>query len=567
MSSGLAKTQEAASRGAKAFEAGAELSALTDTIVDGVILIDDEGTIELFNEACERLFGYETAEVLGRNVRCLMPSPYRDEHDSYIERFRSGKEPRVIGIGREVAGQRKDGSRFPMELSVGRISRGAGAKDGFVGIIRDITDRKTIEQNLHNQIADLQFAQSCLEEQGQEMTGLAEELAMARDEAESANRAKSDFLATMSHEIRTPMNGIIGMSRLLVEADLGAEQHSQARMVLDSAETLMGLLNDILDLSKIEAGHFELDPRPFALGELFDGIARLWSGKAQEKGLAFAIELESEPPRRLVGDAMRLRQVAFNLISNAIKFTDKGHVTVRVRHRDIANDEVVVMFEVEDSGMGIDKATQARLFHKFVQADSSIAQNFGGTGLGLAICRNLVELMHGDVSLESRPGVGTTFRVEVILPMLERSEAEDGDQAERGAGAATDREADALVLIAEDNKVNQAVVAAILKPTGYRFEFANNGREALEAVRNKRYDLVLMDSQMPEMDGLTATREIRALDGPASRVPIVALTADAMVGDRERFLEAGMTDYVSKPIDPGILYETMARCLGRRKAA
>ena len=553
-------------------EADSQHRAIIETAVDGVIIIDSLGTIRTYNPACESMFGFASEEVVGRNVKMLMPSPDFDRHDGYLRRYRECGERKIIGTGREVIGRRKDGSTFPLELSVGETDKGGSLI--FVGILREITERKVIEEQvrdseeaLQRQIDDLQFAQTCLEEQGHEMAVLAEELAEAKDEAESASKAKSDFLAAMSHEIRTPMNGIIGLSRLLAAADLGDEQSSQARMILDCAETLMGLLNDILDLSKIEAGHLELDPGPFDVAELFRTVERLWAGKASEKKLDFRVRLQPKLPARLVGDQMRLRQIVFNLISNAIKFTLEGHVELRVSLGERGEDSVVLVIEVEDSGMGIDQAIQDKLFQKFVQADRSISRDFGGTGLGLAICRNLVEMMQGRISLESEPGAGTTFRVEVRLQAAEedqRVETEAGTRS--GAPAPCAPGTGARILVVEDNPVNQALMQALLKPTGHAVEIAGNGLEALEALTRADFDLVLMDSQMPEMDGVTATREIRAMEGPVSRVPIIALTANAMVGDRERYLEAGMTDYVPKPIEPDALFSAIARHLRQRAA-
>ena len=545
----------------------AQHRAILETAVDGVIMIDTLGTVLMYNPSAERMFGFAANEVIGQNVKMLMPSPDYDQHDQYLAHYRDTGEARIIGTGREVIGRRKNGQTFPLELSVGVAERGGSPL--FVGTLRDITDRKATaaalqrkEEELQRQVADLQFAHEQLAEQSQQLTGLAKELALAKDQAEAANSAKSEFLATMSHEIRTPMNGVLGMARALLDGDLGEEDRRNAHMLFECAETLLSLLNDILDLSKIEAGHFELDDRPFDLGRLLELTARLWAKRADEQGLAFRVIPTDDVPNELMGDGARLRQIIFNLISNALKFTESGFVELRIDSRCLGDGAVELVFEVEDSGIGIAEEAQSRLFGNFSQADRSIAGKFGGTGLGLAICSRLVEMMNGSIGLTSELGKGTTVRFSVRLYVA----PEDGVRPESGGG----RNAEALqappnpdchILLVEDNRVNQAVVVNLLKKQGYRVDIANNGREGVEAVVAGDYDLVLMDSRMPVLDGIGAIKEIRALEDDKAKVPVIALTAHAMTGDRERYLAAGMDDYVSKPIDPQELFRAIQGCM------
>ena len=551
----------------------AQHRAIIEAAVDGVVIIDALGTIRMFNPACESMFGFAAREVLGKNVKVLMPSPDHERHDGYLRHYRETGERRIIGIGRPVIGRRKDGGTFPLDLSICETEQ--GGTQLFVGFLRDMSERKAYEDRLmaneealQRQVEDLELTRASLEEQSMETALLAEELAIAKEQAEAANAAKSSFLAAMSHEIRTPMTGIIGMTRLLLEDRLTPDQCDQAKTVMDCATTLMSLLDDILDLSKIEAGHFELDLRPFDVIALLESTERLWEGRMAEKDLEFRLAYDETMPRHLTGDGPRLRQILFNLISNAIKFTETGFIEVRVSHGELESGEVELRIAVRDSGIGIDEAVQGRLFEKFVQADSSITGTYGGTGLGLAICRNLVEMMGGEIGIESRPGEGSTFKFTVRLecPAVADLPLASGDSRRNREQSDADACCDARILVAEDNPVNQALIRNIVEGLGYQVEIAGNGELAIKALRDGDFDLVLMDSQMPVMDGVTATKEVRKLDGPVGAVPIIALTANAMVGDRERYLEAGMNDYVPKPIEPEVLDAAIRRLLCQEAA-
>jgi len=384
----------------------------------------------------------------------------------------------------------------------------------------------------------------------------------AIDEARRANLAKSDFLARMSHEIRTPLNAITGLSRMVLDTPLNPQQHEYLEQVMQSSDALLAIINDILDYSKIEAGGLRLESRPFAPEHLLQSVSSLFAARARSQGLELRFTRDASVPATLVGDSLRLGQILINLVSNAIKFTAAGHIDVHLSASErLADGRVRLVCNVRDTGIGIAPEHQEGLFSPFTQADSSITRRFGGTGLGLAICRQLVELMDGEISLESVPGKGSNFRFSVALaePVADASQAIDRPAEVRNDTTLPQWHGE-RVLVVEDIAINRTIAVALLQRVGLSVAVASNGQEALDKLAEEAFALVLMDIQMPVMDGLTATRAIRA--NPAWRkLPIIAMTAHATSDDQEQTAAAGMDAHLTKPIVPRLLYATLSQWL------
>jgi len=497
---------------------------ILETVADAIITIDGKGSIQTFNPTAEKIFGYPANDVIGNNVSMLLPDQEQNEHENYTAKSRL-HAPRIINQDRELQGQRKDRSLFPLELNVAPMELEGQRR--FVGVLRDITERKNNESRLQK----------------------------ATDEANAASRAKSDFLATMSHEIRTPMNAILGILGLLKDTPLDEQQKQLVQVGRGSGELLLTIINDILDFSKMEADKLQLEHTDFDLHHLLTQSVGLLKPQADRKGLTLAVSLEQDLPHDANGDPDRLRQILVNLINNAIKFTPRGSITVSASVDSTQGDAFILRCAVQDTGIGIPKEHQATLFDEFTMADQSHTRHHEGTGLGLAICKRLVLLMHGSINVTSTPGNGSTFCFTATLaPSTEQASNNDParDKPQQYPLNST------RILLVEDNPANQIVVKSILQYAKLQVDIADNGREAIEAVRNLPYDIVLMDISMPEMDGMTATREIRQLPGRLGRLPIIALTAHALSGDRQRFLDAGMNDYLSKPIDRAAMLHCIA---------
>jgi signal transduction histidine kinase/CheY-like chemotaxis protein/HPt (histidine-containing phosphotransfer) domain-containing protein len=377
--------------------------------------------------------------------------------------------------------------------------------------------------------------------------------------ADAATRAKSEFLAVMSHEIRTPMNGVLGMAHLLLDTPLTAAQRRQAETLRDSGEALLTILNDILDFSKMEAGKLELADEDFDLERVVGSVTALMTPRAHEKGLALRASVASEVPTALRGDAGRLRQVLLNLVGNAIKFTEVGEIVVDLTLSGPADGRLPLSVTVHDTGIGIPPEAQARLFQEFTQVDASATRRFGGTGLGLAICRRIVLAMGGEISVESRPGAGATFTVRVALERAHAPLAAETNVDERSGRPLR-------ILLAEDHPVNREVALGLLKRHGHAVTVVTDGAQAVPAARDGGFDVILMDVHMPGMDGIEASRIIRGFPPPAGRVPIVALSASVLKDEVNVCFEAGMDEFLAKPIDPGALARALAR-LGASRAA
>jgi PAS domain S-box-containing protein len=392
---------------------------------------------------------------------------------------------------------------------------------------------------------------------------LEAELRAAKDDAVASSRSKSEFLANMSHEIRTPLNGVLGMAQALDGEDLSSAQREKVATILDSGRSLTALLNDVLDLSKVEAGKLEISPVPGDLLHSLKRISQLFEAQAEEKGIELAVSYDANLPDKLIYDPVRVRQCISNLLSNAMKFTERGRVAVSVSSQKLDDAEHLVAIEVSDTGIGMSPEVQARLFNAFTQADATTTRRFGGTGLGLAISRQLARLMGGDIRVESADGQGArfilTFRAKAALPApASASVAKVVVNAQAPAGMTLRGK---RVLVTDDNAINRQVIKLFLAPQGCECTEAVNGRQALDRLESEAFDVVLLDIHMPVMDGKEAIQRIRSSQQPWSDIPVIALTADAMLGDREKYLALGMTDYVSKPVDQRELIAKMNQVL------
>ena len=514
-------------RGEQAFkESEARYRLLAEAATDMIVLTDLDGVRRYISPACRDLLGHEPEELVGTRVVTMV---HPDDTGPLAEVFaglRTGSAEQASSINRL---RRKDGSYVWVEAKLKLIRQDAsGAPSGIICTVRDISDRQK----------------------------KAEELGLAKEAAEAGARAKSEFLVSMSHELRTPLNSIIGFSGLMVESGAMALPTMQryARLVQAASMTLLSIVNDVLDVSKMEAGSFELDPHPFSPRDLIEGAASLLRSQADEKGLALYAEAEPTVPGILVGDDARLRQVLLNLLSNAVKFTAKGMVWLFVDCEADADGMARIRFTVSDTGIGIPADKRHRLFQRFSQVDGSTARQFGGTGLGLSICKSLVEIMGGSIEVESTEGEGSSFSFVLDLPVGTAAAGPGSDVPVPAEGAYEG----AHILLAEDVAMNRELALALLTQWNHTVDVVPDGAAAVDAVMRTRYDLVLMDIQMPVMDGLEATRRIRQLGGAHATLPIVAMTANVMARDVERSRTAGADDHIGKPFVPDKLRAIVA---------
>ena len=532
--------------------AEATLLAVVDAFPDAVILVDEEDVVRGFNQASERAFGFEPAAVIGGPASTFVDLSALGRHQAPGELI-------------ETVGTRNDGTCFLLQAAVSELS----GVDGQLRIIslRDAAqeaarraENEVSREQLEKQIVDLSRSRENIARQREEMRELAHDLAEARDKAELADREKTDFLAIMSHELRTPLNGILGMATLLSASTLTDEQRRQTEMVKQAGDALLVIVNDLLDLAKIETGQLNISIADFDFHRFMEDVAAFWEPQATERGLNFDLSMPSGSPQFLLSDSDRIRQILNNYLNNAVKFTASGSVTLAVEYALTGPGKVKIRFSVSDTGRGVGEEHRDRLFKRYSQTDDTISRRYGGTGLGLAICKQLSELMGGHVGFESEFGEGSIFWCELtcrlgnptnVRTAFDLSVIEDFNRLLKG------RSLD--ILLAEDSRINQAVIEGIFEQSPHRLTVAKDGEEAARLAGERSYDVILMDHYMPVMDGIEAANRIRETDGLCKNTPIIALTANAMAEHRDRYTAAGMNDYVSKPLDPGALFDAIAR--------
>lgn len=638
----------------QAIEEGSKrIQTILDTVAEGIINISEQGIIEMMNPAAERIFGYASDEVIGRNISMLMPEPYRKLHDSYIKHYLSTGKANIIGLGRELEGLRKDGSTFPLDLTVNEMI--LGETRHFTGIVRDITARKEAE-NLFNRFFSLSLDMMCISSEDgyfkrvspaitqilgwsmEEFTSrpyldfihpedhdstlrevarqleagesvlkfenryrhkngswhtlswmsvpdgkglmygtardvteyreMTQNLLTSKEQAELANRAKDSFLATMSHEIRTPLTGMLGMLELLSLTSLNREQRETLDTAWDSGRGLLRIVSDILDWSKIEEGKLEIAPLPTSIEQLLKDVVNAYSRVASSKSLMLWQHADSRLNTAYIVDPLRLSQVLNNFVSNAIKFTRAGEIEVRADLLEHLDSGDRIIFSVKDTGIGITKEVQEKLFQRYSQESAETARMYGGTGLGLSICKRLADMMDGQIRLDSEPGKGSVFSFILTLPISglpgEAVQSMHPETRQRDVQPLIPEGQDSpLILAVDDHPINRDLLARQIRLLGLRADIAENGKVALDMWQKGGYAMVITDCHMPEMDGYAFVREIRKIEKTDSlpRTPVIAWTANALAEESDRCSNAGMDDLLVKPADMSQLRNALTKWL------
>lgn len=506
------------------------LEKAVNTMKVGMVFRDCDNIVRYINPADAAMHGYKAEDIIGKEVSVLgTPGSKKPLSREELKKINTWERERI--------NLRLDGTAFPVHLISDVVLNEEGEPLGVITTCEDITERKAMEQALIE----------------------------AKEAAEAASRAKSDFLASMSHELRTPLNGILGLTELALDTELSPSQRERLTMVSESARMLLHIINDILDFSKIEAGKFELEIAPFDLGHVLRSVVEPLGVVARNKGLTINLDVAEGIPPYLVGDSGRLRQMLYNLLGNAVKFTAQGGCSVRVEPcaEDAGPGRVCLLFAITDTGIGIPREKQEMIFGKFSQADQSVSRKFGGTGLGLAISKSIATMMGGRIWVESEDGKGSTFLFTAIF-----GEAQAPPETIQAIPESTDVQVPLHILLAEDNMINQIVAKAFLERDGHSVRIAENGHQVLDILAEEPFDLILMDVEMPEMDGIEATRIIREeQDGKFNpAIPIVALTAHAMAGYSEKLISAGMDYYLSKPVVQADVRAALKKVMAGRMA-
>jgi len=527
----------------------AQFQAIMDNSTAVIYLKDTDGKYILINQRFEKIFHITKRNVIGKSDHDLYPKNLADLFKKNDQQVIKENAP----LEMEEYAMHDDGLHAYISVKV-PLHDTHGNIYAVCGISTDITERKKHEDLLKNY--NLKLAQSVKQQ--------TSELKIAKEEAEAANRSKSRFLANMSHEIRTPMNAIIGLTHLALKTSLTPQQLDYLKKIDISANSLLRLINDILDFSKIEANKLEMEYRDFSLADVFSNLESLINVKISEKNLSYSFTVDKLIPAGLIGDSLRLNQILTNLVTNAIKFTHQGNIKIKVKMIKRSETEVTLRFVVQDSGIGMSQKQVEKLFQSFHQADTSITRKYGGTGLGLAISKRLIEMMGGKIDVESEPGKGSQFIFTACFGISKQD-----NQSKRFESVSIQEIKSLLngkhVLLVEDNEINQQVAREFLEHVGIKVTVAHDGQQAVEISEDNIFDCILMDIQMPVMDGYSATQMIRKRDASqkldSSKRPIIAMTADAMTDDRNRCLTAGMNDFIPKPIKPEILYASLLRWL------